>query len=109
MKACARASVDSTGALRVARGRCERFQAKYVVVKPGRRLSLQMHHHRAGHCGVVRGATLFTRRRENPGKTPLEIIEVQSGRYLGEDDLVRFDDRYGCEEGGHARHGNSNR
>jgi len=94
----------------------ERFQVKRIVVKPGARLSLQMHHHRAEHWVVVRGTALVTRgdehflltenqstyiplgvthRLENPGKTPLEIIEVQSGCYLGEDDIVRFDDQYG--------------
>ncbi|CAG4888335.1 mannose-1-phosphate guanylyltransferase/mannose-6-phosphate isomerase [Paraburkholderia gardini] len=94
----------------------ERFQVKRIVVKPGGRLSLQMHHHRAEHwvvvCGtarVTRGSESFllsenestyiplgvTHRLENPGKTPLEIIEVQSGSYLGEDDIVRFDDQYG--------------
>jgi mannose-1-phosphate guanylyltransferase/mannose-6-phosphate isomerase len=94
----------------------ERFQVKRIVVKPGARLSLQMHHHRAEHWVVVRGTALVTRgaetfilaenesiyipvgvqhRLENPGKMPLEIIEVQSGTYLGEDDIVRFDDTYG--------------
>ncbi|MGF6569458.1 mannose-1-phosphate guanylyltransferase/mannose-6-phosphate isomerase [Paraburkholderia sp. GAS333] len=94
----------------------ERFQVKRIVVKPGGRLSLQMHHHRAEHWIVVRGTALVTRgeeqfllsenqsafiplgvthRLENPGKTPLELIEVQSGTYLGEDDIVRFDDQYG--------------
>jgi mannose-1-phosphate guanylyltransferase / mannose-6-phosphate isomerase len=96
--------------------RGERFQVKHIVVKPGGRLSLQMHHHRAEHWVVVRGTARVTRgeesfllsenqstyiplgvthRLENPGKTPLEIIEVQSGGYLGEDDIVRFDDQYG--------------
>ncbi|QCP54676.1 mannose-1-phosphate guanylyltransferase/mannose-6-phosphate isomerase [Trinickia violacea] len=96
----------------------ERFQVKRIVVKPGARLSLQMHHHRAEHWIVVRGTALVTRgeesfilsenestyiplgvthRLENPGKMPLEIIEVQSGAYLGEDDIVRFDDKYGRE------------
>jgi len=94
----------------------ERFQVKRIVVKPGARLSLQMHHHRAEHWIVVRGTARVTRgdekflltenqstyiplgtlhRLENPGKTSLEIIEVQSGCYLGEDDIVRFDDQYG--------------
>ncbi|WP_302058919.1 mannose-1-phosphate guanylyltransferase/mannose-6-phosphate isomerase [Paraburkholderia sp. CNPSo 3274] len=94
----------------------ERFQVKRIVVKPGGRLSLQMHHHRAEHWTVVRGTARVTRgdevlllsenestyiplgmthRLENPGKTALEIIEVQSGCYLGEDDIVRFDDQYG--------------
>ncbi|WP_028229571.1 mannose-1-phosphate guanylyltransferase/mannose-6-phosphate isomerase [Paraburkholderia ferrariae] len=96
--------------------RGERFQVKRIVVKPGGRLSLQMHHHRAEHWIVVRGTARVTRgedvfllaenestyiplgvkhRLENPGITPLEIIEVQSGGYLGEDDIVRFDDQYG--------------
>jgi mannose-1-phosphate guanylyltransferase/mannose-6-phosphate isomerase len=94
----------------------ERFQVKRIVVKPGATLSLQMHHHRAEHWIVVRGTARVTRgeeiffltenestyiptgtkhRLENPGKLPLEIIEVQSGAYLGEDDIVRFDDAYG--------------
>ena len=97
----------------------KRFQVKRIVVKPGGRLSLQMHHHRAEHWVVVRGTARVTRgdesfllsenestyiplgtthRLENPGKTPLEIIEVQSGSYLGEDDIVRFDDQYGRAE-----------
>jgi mannose-1-phosphate guanylyltransferase/mannose-6-phosphate isomerase len=94
----------------------ERFQVKRIVVTPGAKLSLQMHHHRAEHWVVVRGTALVTRgeeqfllsenestyiplgtrhRLENPGKVPLEIIEVQSGTYLGEDDIVRFNDTYG--------------
>jgi mannose-1-phosphate guanylyltransferase/mannose-6-phosphate isomerase len=94
----------------------ERFQVKRIVVTPGARLSLQLHHHRAEHWIVVCGTALVTRgdeqfllsenestyiplgvrhRLENPGKVPLEIIEVQSGTYLGEDDIVRFDDTYG--------------
>ncbi len=94
----------------------ERFQVKRIVVNPGARLSLQMHHHRAEHWVVVCGTALVTRgeeefllsenestyiplgvrhRLENPGRVPLEIIEVQSGTYLGEDDIVRFDDKYG--------------
>lgn len=94
----------------------DRFQVKRIVVAPGARLSLQMHHHRAEHWVVVRGTALVTRGDEefllsenestfiplgvhhrlgNPGKVPLEIIEVQSGAYLGEDDIVRFDDNYG--------------
>lgn len=93
-----------------------RFQVKRIVVKPGRQLSLQMHHHRAEHWIVVRGTAKVTRgdetllicenqstyiplgvvhRLENPGTIPLELIEVQSGSYLGEDDIVRFDDDYG--------------
>lgn len=94
----------------------ERFQVKRIVVKPGASLSLQMHLHRAEHWIVVRGTARVTRgeevfllaenqstyipigtihRLENPGKLPLEMIEVQSGAYLGEDDIVRFDDHYG--------------
>ncbi len=94
----------------------ERFQVKRIVVDPGASLSLQMHYHRAEHWIVVRGTAKVTRgdetflltenestyippgtrhRLENPGKLPLEIIEVQSGAYLGEDDIVRFDDAYG--------------
>ncbi|HDR8990552.1 mannose-1-phosphate guanylyltransferase/mannose-6-phosphate isomerase [Burkholderia vietnamiensis] len=93
-----------------------RFQVKRIVVHPGGRLSLQLHHHRAEHWIVVSGTALVTRgdeqfmlgenqstfiplgvthRLENPGKLPLELIEVQSGSYLGEDDIVRFDDTYG--------------
>lgn len=96
----------------------ERFQVKRIVVKPGASLSLQMHHHRAEHWIVVKGTARVTRgdevflvsenqstyipigtlhRLENPGKLPLEMIEVQSGSYLGEDDIVRFDDIYGRE------------
>ncbi len=94
----------------------ERFQVKRLTVKPGAKLSLQMHHHRAEHWVVVKGTAMVTRddetillrenesvyiplgvvhRLENPGKTMLEVIEVQSGGYLGEDDIVRFDDTYG--------------
>ncbi|RKE26211.1 mannose-1-phosphate guanylyltransferase/mannose-6-phosphate isomerase [Paraburkholderia sp. BL23I1N1] len=94
----------------------ERFQVKRIVVTPGAKLSLQLHHHRAEHWVVVRGTALVTRgeeqfllsenestyiplgtrhRLENPGKVPLEIIEIQSGTYLGEDDIVRFNDNYG--------------
>ena len=93
-----------------------RFQVKRIVVKPGAALSLQMHHHRAEHWVVVTGTAKVTRgdetfivsenqstyiplgvkhRLENPGKVPLEMIEVQSGAYLGEDDIVRFEDTYG--------------
>ena len=93
-----------------------RFQVKRIVVNPGAALSLQMHHHRAEHWVVVRGTARVTRgdetflvsenestfipvgtrhRLENPGKVPLEIIEVQSGAYLGEDDIIRIDDAYG--------------
>ena len=94
----------------------ERFQVKRIVVKPGAALSLQMHHHRAEHWIVVHGTARVTRdetiylvsenqstfiplgirhRLENPGSVPLEMIEVQSGSYLGEDDIVRFEDVYG--------------
>lgn len=93
-----------------------RFQVKRIVVNPGASLSLQMHHHRAEHWVVVSGTAKVTRgdetflvtenqstyiplgtvhRLENPGKLPLEMIEVQSGSYLGEDDIIRFDDQYG--------------
>jgi mannose-1-phosphate guanylyltransferase/mannose-6-phosphate isomerase len=93
----------------------ERFQVKRITVNPGAALSLQMHHHRAEHWIIVKGTARVTRddevsilvenqstyipigtkhRLENPGKTPLEMIEVQSGGYLGEDDIVRFEDRY---------------
>lgn len=94
----------------------ERYQVKRITVRPGAKLSLQMHHHRAEHWIVVKGTALVTRgheeilltenqstyiplgvkhRLENPGKTDLEVIEVQSGGYLGEDDIVRFEDTYG--------------
>ncbi|WP_186163154.1 mannose-1-phosphate guanylyltransferase/mannose-6-phosphate isomerase [Burkholderia gladioli] len=94
----------------------DRFQVKRIVVKPGAQLSLQMHHHRAEHWIVVKGTALVTNgdkeimltenqstyiplgathRLSNPGKIPLELIEVQSGSYLGEDDIVRFEDTYG--------------
>jgi mannose-1-phosphate guanylyltransferase/mannose-6-phosphate isomerase len=94
----------------------ERFQVKRIVVKPGGILSLQMHHHRAEHWIVVSGTAKVTKgdetflvsenqstfiplgtthRLENPGCVPLEMIEVQSGSYLGEDDIVRFEDIYG--------------
>ncbi len=94
----------------------ERFQVKRIMVKPGASLSLQMHHHRAEHWIVVQGTAevvngdktiMLTEnqstyiplgqvhRLSNPGKVPLEIIEVQSGSYLGEDDIVRFQDTYG--------------
>lgn len=92
-----------------------RYQVKRLTIKPGATLSLQMHHHRAEHWIVVKGTARVTRgeetflltenestyiplgikhRLENPGTIPLEIIEVQSGSYLGEDDIVRFEDRY---------------
>lgn len=94
----------------------ERFQVKRIQVAPGGRLSLQLHHHRAEHWIVVRGTARVTRgdevflltenqstyiplgvkhRLENPGAIELELIEVQSGAYLGEDDIVRFEDVYG--------------
>ncbi|MCR1005554.1 MAG: mannose-1-phosphate guanylyltransferase/mannose-6-phosphate isomerase [Stenotrophomonas maltophilia] len=94
----------------------ERFQVKRITVKPGGTLSLQMHHHRAEHWIVVSGTAEVTRgdevillsenqstyiplgvthRLRNPGKLPLQLIEVQSGSYLGEDDIVRFEDTYG--------------
>jgi mannose-1-phosphate guanylyltransferase/mannose-6-phosphate isomerase len=94
----------------------DRFQVKRIVVKPGATLSLQMHYHRAEHWIVVKGTARVTNgtqsillsenqstyiplgeqhRLENPGVIPLEIIEVQSGSYLGEDDIVRFEDNYG--------------
>ena len=93
----------------------ERFQVKRITVDPGGKLSLQMHHHRAEHWVVVSGTasvtcgekvTLLTEnestyipigmthRLENPGKLPLHLIEVQSGSYLGEDDIVRLEDVY---------------
>lgn len=93
-----------------------RFQVKRIMVKPGASLSLQMHHHRAEHWIVVSGTAEVTcgdkkllltenqstyiplgetHRLANPGKVPLELIEVQSGSYLGEDDIVRFEDTYG--------------
>jgi mannose-1-phosphate guanylyltransferase len=94
----------------------ERFQVKRITVKPGAKLSVQMHHHRAEHWVVVSGTAkvtngditiLLTENQstyipigvihalENPGKVELELIEVQSGAYLGEDDIVRFEDKYG--------------
>lgn len=96
----------------------ERFQVKRLIVKPGAEMSLQLHHHRAEHWIVVAGTARITRGEEtflleenqstyiplgakhriaNPGKIPLHIIEVQSGTYLGEDDIVRFEDKYGRE------------
>ncbi len=96
-------------------GAGERYQVKHLSVKPGEALSLQMHHHRAEHWVVVSGTARVTcddrvflltenqstyipvgarHRLENPGQIPLEIIEVQSGTYLGEDDILRFEDRY---------------
>jgi mannose-1-phosphate guanylyltransferase/mannose-1-phosphate guanylyltransferase/mannose-6-phosphate isomerase len=94
----------------------DRVQVKHIMVKPGAKLSLQMHHHRAEHWVVVTGTARVTRaeeeitlfedqstyipmgtahRRANPGKIPLHLIDVQSGSYLGEDDIVRFEDTYG--------------
>ncbi|GGP25437.1 mannose-1-phosphate guanylyltransferase/mannose-6-phosphate isomerase [Silvimonas amylolytica] len=94
----------------------DRFQVKRIIVNPDCSLSLQMHHHRAEHWIVVKGTAVVTNgeqellltenqstyiplgvthRLRNPGKIPLEIIEVQSGPYLGEDDIVRFEDTYG--------------
>lgn len=93
-----------------------RYQVKHITVKPGAKLSVQMHHHRSEHWVVVSGSAKVTvasktyivsenestyipigqvHALENPGKIPLELIEVQSGSYLGEDDIVRLDDRYG--------------
>jgi mannose-1-phosphate guanylyltransferase len=94
----------------------KRFQVKRITVKPGAKLSVQMHHHRAEHWIIVSGTAKVTindetklvtenqsvyipitavHALENPGKVDLELIEVQSGSYLGEDDIVRFEDRYG--------------
>ena len=94
----------------------ERYQVKHLMVKPGASLSLQMHHYRAEHWVVVKGTARVSiddktmliaenestfiptgakHRLENPGMLPLSVIEVQSGSYLGEDDIVRFEDRYG--------------
>jgi mannose-1-phosphate guanylyltransferase/mannose-6-phosphate isomerase len=94
----------------------ERFKVKRIQVKPGASLSLQKHHHRAEHWVVVKGTAQITNgdkvltltenqstyiplgevhRLANPGSIPLEIIEVQSGSYLGEDDIVRYEDTYG--------------
>ena len=96
--------------------RSERFLVKRIIVKPGSALSLQKHYHRAEHWIVVKGTARITvgdeevilledqstyiplgtkHRLENPGKIPLELIEVQTGSYLGEDDIERFDDNYG--------------
>jgi mannose-1-phosphate guanylyltransferase/mannose-1-phosphate guanylyltransferase/mannose-6-phosphate isomerase len=95
-----------------------RVQVKHILVRPGAKLSLQMHHHRAEHWVVVQGTAKIVcgntekilsedqstyiplgtpHRLENPGKIPLHVIEVQSGSYLGEDDIVRFQDHYGRE------------
>ena len=94
----------------------ERHKTKRIVVKPGGKLSVQKHHHRAEHWVVVKGTAIVTKgdetmllsenestyipigvihSLENPGVIPLEIIEVQSGSYLGEDDIIRYEDRYG--------------
>lgn len=94
----------------------DRYQVKHITVKPGEKLSVQMHHHRAEHWVIVSGTAKVTigdqemllyenqssyiplgvvHALENPGKIPLELIEIQSGPYLGEDDIVRFEDRYG--------------
>jgi mannose-1-phosphate guanylyltransferase len=94
----------------------DRWQVKKIVVNPGASLSLQMHHHRAEHWVVVGGTAVVEKngveelvgenqstyiplgcrhRLSNPGKIPVQLIEVQSGPYLGEDDIVRFEDRYG--------------
>ena len=94
----------------------ERFRVKRLVVAPGKKLSLQKHHHRAEHWVVVRGTAEVTRDHEvllvhenesiylplgcahrlsNPGKIPVEIVEVQTGTYLGEDDIVRIEDDFG--------------
>jgi mannose-1-phosphate guanylyltransferase/mannose-6-phosphate isomerase len=95
-----------------------RFQVKHITVNPGASLSLQMHYHRSEHWVVVKGTAQITRGKDtfilsenqstyiplgikhrlaNPGKLPLEIIEIQSGSYLGEDDIVRYEDAYGRE------------
>ena len=99
------------------------FKVKSITVHPGQRLSLQLHRHRAEHWVVVRGVARVTRGEEtftlsanestyippdvkhrlaNPGEVPLELIEVQSGPYLGEDDIVRFEDSYGRVGGDHS-------
>ncbi len=99
----------------------ERFKVKRIVVNPGASISLQKHHHRAEHWVVVRGTAHVTQgdevrllgenestfiplghvhRLANPGKLPLEVIEVQSGSYLEEDDIVRYEDTYGREREG---------
>lgn len=95
-----------------------RHQVKRITVNPDAELSVQKHHHRAEHRVVVSGTALVTKgdetfllsenqstyiplgevhALENPGKVPLELIEVQSGSYLGEDEIIRFEDRYGRE------------
>jgi mannose-1-phosphate guanylyltransferase/mannose-6-phosphate isomerase len=96
-----------------------RFQVKHIVVDPGEALSLQMHHHRSEHWVVVSGSAEVTvgdevtmlqenestyipagtrHRLANPGPVRLELVEIQCGPYLGEDDIVRFEDRYGRAE-----------
>jgi mannose-1-phosphate guanylyltransferase/mannose-6-phosphate isomerase len=103
----------------------DRFQVKRIFVKAGASLSLQMHHHRAEHWIVVRGTAevtcgekIFrltenqstyipigeTHRLRNPGRIGLELIEVQSGSYLGEDDIVRLDDTYGRAPASSGKH-----
>ena len=98
----------------------DRYQVKRITVNPGAKLSVQMHHHRAEHWVVVSGVARVTNgdntfllaenestyipigvvhSLENPGEVPLEIIEIQSGSYLGEDDIVRLEDRYGRVDG----------
>lgn len=105
-------------------GQGQRYQVKRLTVKPGESLSLQMHHHRAEHWVVVSGTARVTcedktflltenqsayipvgatHRLENPGSIQLELIEVQSGSYLGEDDIVRFEDRYNRDGSGRER------
>lgn len=97
-----------------------RFQVKRIVVQPGAALSLQSHHHRAEHWIVVEGTAKVTvdtevklvtenqsvyiplgavHRMENPGKVPLTLIEVQTGSYLGEDDIIRYEDAYDRRQG----------
>jgi mannose-1-phosphate guanylyltransferase len=94
----------------------DRFQVKRITVNPRAKLSVQMHHHRAEHWVVVKGTAKVTidgvdklvsenesvyipigavHALENPGRIPIELIEIQTGSYLGEDDIVRFEDRYG--------------
>ena len=94
----------------------EKYQAKRITVKPGAKLSVQLHNHRSEHWVVVTGTAKVTNGEktfilhenestyipvgvihalENPGKEPLEIIEIQTGTYFGEDDIIRFDDIYG--------------
>ncbi len=106
----------------------DRFQVKRIIVNPGQTLSLQMHHHRAEHWIVVHGTAEVTcedrvfmlaedestyiplgrkHRLANPGRIPLELIEVQSGTYLGEDDIVRFEDVYGRDRPATSKEKNS--